>query len=349
MLDRASLAQRISRFAHEAEAHASPLYQRLAPVCAASETVLDLIAAHTQAGQPPANMIFAAVHALLMGLPAEPLRVYYRSLGGDAAPDANADALFLQFIGAHRTRIAALLETRMVQTNEVRRCSYIAQACAHISRECAGQPLTLIEVGTSAGLNLIWDRYAYRYAHADGSSTRLGDPNSAVLIETQWRGGALLDTAPSIAARIGLDLKIIDARNDDDRRWLRALVWPEHTDRLALLDSALAMAAHTPLTLIEGSAAETLAQALAQAPTSSVPVVCHTHVLNQFDDRQRAKLYEHIHKAAQERPVYHFGNDMLPSDGHSFPLISQRWENHRVETRHLANVHGHGRWVEWLR
>ena len=59
----------------------------------------------------------------------------------------------------------------MVQTNEVRRSALLLPAFFLVSREAQGRPLYLLEIGTAAGLNLLWDRYGYDY----GNGLRSGD------------------------------------------------------------------------------------------------------------------------------------------------------------------------------
>jgi hypothetical protein len=87
----------------------------------------------------------------------------------------------------------------------------------------------LIEVGTSAGLNLRFDRYGYRVG-----GRQYGDPASPVqLVADLYGTGTLtdLDVLPALASRTGVDLNPVDVRDPDHRRWLEALVWPENHDQ----------------------------------------------------------------------------------------------------------------------
>ncbi len=86
-----------------------------------------------------------------------------------------------------------------------------------------GHPLAIIELGASAGLNLLWDQYRYVY-DGDGS---FGALDTAVVIRSQFRGSqrpALPALAPPVVGRVGVDLDPIDVRDSEQGRWLQALV-----------------------------------------------------------------------------------------------------------------------------
>ncbi|MEZ4734261.1 MAG: DUF2332 family protein [Caldilineaceae bacterium] len=87
---------------------------------------------------------------------------------------------------------------------------------------------------------------------------------------------------PPVSWRLGLDLNPIDLRKPEQYRWLRALIWPEHHDRVALLEDAhLIYQQHPPL-LRQGDVATDLPDVLAMMPPYATPVVFHTHVFNQL-------------------------------------------------------------------
>jgi hypothetical protein len=350
--DRSTLAERFHAFSDEAAGIGSPLYAVLSKHVAGHTAMLELVVGSLRPGQPPGNLFFAAVHDLLMRDPSVPLARYYGTLTPEPLPAVGCWPSFEAFVEAKQHEIAQLLAMRLVQTNEVRRCGYVAQACAYTAHEIGDDaPLALIEIGSSIGINLAWDQYTYTYRQQDalhGSATTVVNPGSTVALDIEWRGVAPTTTLPAVASRTGIDLNVLDARDTADRRWLRALIWPEHRERLALLDAALDQVAAASPALLEGDAADCLAQAIDAAPHDATVLIYHTHVFNQLNDAQRAGIHAQMRRAATQRPLYRFGNELLPGDGHTYPVIWQRWASTSVETRHLANVYGHGRWVQWL-
>lgn len=109
----------------------------------------------------------------------------------------------------HDERVRELVSTRLVQTNEVRRCALLLPAFVTIAARAGGQSLALVEVGASAGLNLPWGRYAYDY----GDGHLRGDPASPVRLDCALAGASrppLPDSLPRVTWRVGFDLQPID-------------------------------------------------------------------------------------------------------------------------------------------
>src|SRR5687767_7873946 len=157
-----ALAERFRRFATVECRGSSPLYERLALAIAEDPELLAL-AAHAPPGQPAPNLLLAAAHWLLHGERGAAAARFYGSLTETPAPPAGAAPAFRAFCLERADVIRDLLATRRVQTNEVGRCAYLYPAFGVIARLAGGRPLGVIEVGASAGLNLLWDRYGYRY------------------------------------------------------------------------------------------------------------------------------------------------------------------------------------------
>lgn len=162
-------------------------------------------------------------------------------MGADAAlqPDHECADAFADFCSTYANEIRAMTRERLVQTNSVRRALALWLGMNFVAGVVSG-PVHLLEVGASAGLNLLFDRYGYRV----GGHT-FGDAKSRVTVTAELRGDAELgavDAAPTVASRLGFDLNPLHIDEPADQQWLRALVWPDECGRLELLDSALSVA-----------------------------------------------------------------------------------------------------------
>ena len=106
---------------------------------------------------------------------------------------------------------------------------------AGVPRACVGRPFDLLELGPSAGLNLLWDRYRYRYSSGTWGSGRLeltGDDRVPPPAE-------LLRREVSVVRRRGVDLNPVDVTTEHGARLLQAFVWADQTRRLERLRSAI--------------------------------------------------------------------------------------------------------------
>jgi hypothetical protein len=271
-----ALAQRFERFAQR-ECHVSPLYECLSRGIARDRELLS-IAVHARAGQPVPNLFFAAVHYMLLKGIEHPLTAFYASLAHVIPQTDDPYSSFRAFCLEHAEEIQRLIAARLVQTNEVRRCGCLLPAFGLVAHRTAGQPLALVEIGASAGLNLLWDEYGYDY----GEYGRYGVLSSAVQISCTVRGSErppLPVVLPPVAMRVGLDINPIDVRDPDAALWLRALVWPDEAGRSDLLQRAMHIAQHNPPTLIGGNALDLLATVMARIPDDQIVLsVCFTPI-----------------------------------------------------------------------
>ena len=108
-------------------------------------------------------------------------------------------------IADRRDWVAEFLTTRRVQTNEVQRTWALLPAFLSLGES----RLDLLELGPSAGLNLVWDRYRYRYQAGRGGRRELaGEERAPVPAE-------LLERPADIVRRRGVDLVPVDATTDE--------------------------------------------------------------------------------------------------------------------------------------
>ena len=251
--------------------------------------ILDMVAASPPSQQNP-TLLFACVHDLLLSGHEHPLARYYPTVTTEGAwPPSEGDPFveFASFCREHRRALTELLATRSTQTNEVGRSAVLLPAL-HAVAARHSRPLAIADLGASAGLNLLFDRYAYDYG-----TTCAGDPASAVRIECEVRQGTLPDLSRALTApfRTGIDLHPMDLDDDGDCRWLLACQWPDHPDRFARLDAAIHLARCAPERprVVVGDMVEDLERLTDGAPADAQLCVLHTWVAAYLSpDQQHA-------------------------------------------------------------
>jgi hypothetical protein len=294
------------------------------------------------------NVLLGAVHYLLLCGEAHPLAAYFPDITApQPAADGDPMPAFRDFCAAHYVAIGALLADRLVQTNEVRRCACLLPAFALAERTAEGRPLALIEIGASAGLNLLWDHYCFDY----GLAGCVGDPASRVRITCELRGAVrppVPSAMPTVAWRAGIDLHPVDVRDPEDVLWLRALVWPEHLERAALLEGAVSVVREAPPRLLEGDALALLPEALREAPEDALACVYHSFTTNQFTPEGRQRLHALLTASSRLRDVCHISIEY--HRGRARPTLDLGHYRSDVapETEPvLAVCQPHGAWIEW--
>ena len=321
----------------------SPLYAELAQAIDGDEELKALSAA-SRKGQPPANLLLAAVHFLLLRGAQHSLRDYYPSLGGTRT-GAEVFSLFRDFALGHGEAVRRLVETRVTNTNEVGRSAVLRAGFGALAGE-ESRPLYLIEIGPSAGLNMIWDRYGVRYLR-DGAVAAEVLPDSKLVLNCALKGAATppVNVMPRITGRVGLELNPVNLANPEDRDWLRALVWPDQPERLTRLETAIAMFREAPAQLRGGDALSLLPQALAEAPPGAAICVYHTIAVYQFSSRMKRALEDLM--AAAGRPVWHLSFEYASGINYAVNLTQYGVLSGAVRTVTLGLAQPHGGWIDW--
>jgi hypothetical protein len=311
-----SLAENYRVWAQEARGR-SPAYEALSGAVAGDLEILDFLGTLPPDKRQP-NVLFASA-CYLLGAPADPgtLRDLVRR-----DPDG----------------LSRVMRARRTQTNEPARCATLLPALAQLP-----EPLALIEVGASAGLTLLFDRYSYDY----GDLVIAGPDPEAPTLHCGLRGPVPVPArVPEIAWRAGLDLNPLDVTSDDDVRWLSCLLWPGEGDRAERLARAVATARRSPPLIQRGDLLTDLPALVAQAPAGATVVVYHSAVLAYVAPEDRERFAETVRGLG----VVWFSNEApgvvpgVPLDGRddgTFVLA-------RDGAKALARTDGHGDWVEWL-
>ncbi|WP_345751069.1 DUF2332 domain-containing protein [Microbacterium rhizophilus] len=248
-------------------AGASPTLEQWALEVAEDDEVIAWLGGLPPVKRQP-NLVFAA--ARLHGVPAP----------------GPYDGLRGALLGGGGAAIRETILTRATQTNEAGRLATLLPVFASAGE---GRPLALIELGASAGLCLLPDRWAYRWRTPDGDRT-LGAADEPELVCDVTGPAPLPADRPEIAWRRGLDLDPIDVRDDDRVRWLETLVWPEQHERLARLRAGVALARRDPPPLLRGDLRTDLDALIDQAhreAAGAAVVVCHSAVIMYLDAADR--------------------------------------------------------------
>lgn len=339
-MDTTTVSERFRAFAERECKGSSRLYGHLAEYIASDAALLQL-AAQSRIGQPVPNLLLGAVHYLLLRGVVHPLAEYYPSMKNEPREPSAAFQSFKEFCMQYETDIIQIIKSKLVQTNEVRRCAYLYPSFCYI-HQLTNKPLALIEIGTSAGLQLLWDKYSYSY----NTNRKYGDINSALEITAEIRGDQfpfIFERSPPVTARVGLDLHVNNLRDPEDYLWLKALIWPEHTDRFSHFDKAAMYVQKERLELIEGDGVSLLPNVAANIPGDSIICIFHTHVANQMPHGLKILLEEHIRALGQVRDVFHLYNNMWDYDLHlDYSMGGKEFKNT------VAKTDGHGRWFQWM-
>jgi hypothetical protein len=152
---------------------------------------------------------------------------------------------------------------------------------------------------------------------------------------------------PAIAHRVGIDLHPVDLADDDAYAWLRALIWPEHDDRVERLHQARQLWLAQPPVLQRGDAVTTLPGVLDSLPGELALVVFHTHVLNQFTPDAADALEAVFRAYAAHRPLYRVGNDLGGGTPKRYVLRLRAYTGDAMQEIILGYADGHARQIEW--
>jgi hypothetical protein len=328
MSDPDDVRRRYRRFADTECQGYSDLYYALALAAAADDEVVAFIS-----GMPVVqpNLFFASVQFLT---------------GPDGMPRTGAELRLLLRRRGHE--VGEVMRSRRTQTNEVGRCAVLLPALPP-------GPLALVEVGASAGLCLLLDRFSYELG-----ATHIGDASSPVHVRCRVSGLVPFpDALPKVVWRCGLDLSPIDVHDDDAVRWLLACVWSDHPERRRRLEAAIDVARADPPSVRAGDLVDDLPAVLAEAPDDAPLVVFHSAVLTYVSRDRREAFAGALAEASRRRDVVWLSNEapgvigemaaLAPArNERQFLLGRTRFSKERRRDELLALAHPHGAELTWL-
>ncbi|TCR60530.1 DUF2332 family protein [Bosea sp. BK604] len=244
-------------------------------------------------------------------------------------------------IAGHDAFLTAYLDSAP-QTNEVRRCAVLLGGALTIAREC-GLPLDLLEIGSSAGLNLGFERQRYELGSAEW-----GGGAAPVTIRSQWRGALPpLDAPLSVAARRACDLNPLDPSRSEDRERVLSYIWPDQAERLRTAEAAFDAAAAAPWRVERADAAAWVeARLVEEGPAGRARVLMHTIMWQYLPEATKQRITAAMRQAGAaataDRPLYWL---RMEADGDSAAVTLGQWPG--GAERELGRADYHARWVEW--
>ncbi|MFE3573093.1 DUF2332 domain-containing protein [Lysinibacillus sp. NPDC059133] len=335
----AKLSKQFRTFAKDECANSSPLYEHLANKIADDDELLK-VATFIPQGQPAPNLLLAVVQYLLSSSK-DDLVHFYPSLTSTPKALNEVYPVFKAFVLSHLEELKTLFQEKLVQTNEIRRCSYLYPMMTEIYKRHQ-KPLAFIEIGASAGLQLGMDQYNYCY----NQQLHINNSNSDFVLSSENQGQPLpasITNAPVVCQRVGIDLNPIDIHNEEELQWLQALIWPEHQERRLLLNQALPILKELDLQLIKGDAIKLIKEISRDINKDAILVVYHTHVANQIPMELRLELMEQLKEISMERSLYHCYNNLFDMQLHQDFIDQGEIESIRI----MERPDGHARWFKW--
>ncbi|MCK0149570.1 DUF2332 family protein [Marivita sp. S6314] len=226
------------------------------------------------------------------------------------------------------------------QTNEVRRSAALIAGTHAIVAMTRVPEIHLSELGASGGLNLMFDQYALETAQG-----RLGPDTPALTLTPDWSGPLPKLTGFTMQDRRGVDLNPLNPRDPADALRLRAYLWADQPDRLALTEAALAASAAA---VDRGDAVDWLERRLATAPAGRTHLITHTIAWQYFPAERQAKGTALIEAAgARATAVTPLAWLRMEADDgtRGAALTARVWPGDRYIA--LGRADFHGRWVDW--
>lgn len=279
-----------------------------------------------------------ALHGLHLSGAAPELAPIY---AGDPADDA---AILARVLRNHGDSLLHWLDGPP-QTNEAGRSANFIAAMLWLAAQGVPPRFECLEIGSSAGINLMMDRYTY-----DLGGVKIGPDDAVMAFAPEWRGPTPPDRQLEFARLTGCDVAPIDLTDPEQAHRIRAYIWPDHVGRFGRLDAAIAAANQRPPDMVEMAGADFVAQQLViPQAEGTTRLIMHSIVFQYLSEGERQQIAEtmatHGARATKERPLgwisLEGGRNVL-----NHVLKVRYWPGGEDWTL-LANSHAHGAWIEW--
>jgi hypothetical protein len=330
---------------HYCERNAAPIYARMCATLATGLTRDSAIGARVLdwPGEPTRDALplrlFGGLHALVLaGADAELAEVYAGRVTDTGAISATLERVFAD----HAAALLPWLDGPP-QTNEPGRSGALILGLIALAKR-HGPKIELLEIGSSAGLNLLIDRYRF-----DLGGTLYGPADSPVTIRPTWSGPPAASVPLDIVSVRGCDINPIDATDPAVAARLAAYVWPDTPERLARVRTAIAMLGARGVDLVRADAADWVEAQLAEPQAAGVTRVLMHSVVWQYlpepvAQRIRVAMAAAGARATADRPLGWVMMEPDRSVGHQ-NIRARSWPGDGAWEL-AATAHAHGTWVD---
>ena len=263
---------------------------------------------------------------------------------GEVTDQVAIDSLVSEIVARHDADLLPWFDGPP-QTNEAGRSANFVAALHWLASRVVPQ-FEINEIGSSAGMNLLIDRYRY-----DLGGVVSGPEDAPITIRPDWRGAPPPDDAFTITSVRGCDLTPIDVGSDAAADRLRAYIWPEMAERFARMDAGIVMIRKRGVDLVQADAADWVDAQLALPQTlGTTRVLMHSIVWQYLPADTQTRITRAMEASALlaslERPLAWIALE-TNRDTFQHELMVRYWPS-GSEMRVLASAHAHGAWVEWI-
>ncbi|KAA3654119.1 MAG: DUF2332 domain-containing protein [Chloroflexi bacterium] len=311
-------------------------------------------------------LLVAALHRdVLMDISeAAKLATYYPTVGGSADwQSPKFETTLREIMLARRDAFTPFIQTATVQTNETGR-GLVWILPLLLTR---WEAVHLVDLGASAGLNLVADQRAFRLVDEDIQTIAdlgKGTPPQFQTICQNWSQHSPLTTHhfPQILSRTGCDIAPFGLETAVSEHTLASFIWADHPPRLTRLREGITAfrqvsQSDAPVQLHQTTLPDGLPQFLQKVPQTSDPVLIYNTYMTVYLPDKGISMWSHINEWAlqQNRPVLWLQWEPLWGGPHPAPpefgwcaWMVDWWQAGQHKQWQFAWVHPHGTKAQFL-
>ncbi|WP_428680240.1 DUF2332 domain-containing protein [Sphingopyxis sp.] len=260
------------------------------------------------------------------------------------AEDINDATIVAAIVAQHEAALLPWLDGPP-QTNEAARSSNFIAAMLWLAEQGLPARFDCLEIGSSAGINLMIDRY-----HYDLGGVQVGPVPGAIAFKPEWEGQYPPQLPIEIAGLKGCDVAPVDLTDPAQALRLKAYIWPEQAERFARLEAAIKAAHERKPALVRANAADFVEAELKKPQAAGTTrVLMHSIVWQYVPEDQQMRVTTAMEEAGAEataeRPLAWISLEANRA-AHVHELVVRHWPG--GEAGHtLAQSHPHGAWIGW--